>query len=149
MWLIGNHKLTTLSVRLGSSVEAACGFKPSTILKFWRLLKDDTVYYSVEYLKAAKRASFAVSYTQNSTLSFGLIQYFVEVRDGERESVLAVLHILHTQRVQSMPHLYETEETGIFKPVPIVSIVAKCVLLKTNTKAFIANYPSRILATLT
>jgi len=41
------------------------------------------------------------------------------------------------------------DRTGIFKPVPIVSIVAKCVLLRTNTKAFIANYPSRILATLT
>ena len=66
--------------------------------------EDDTVYYLVEYLKAAKRASYAVSYTQNSTLSVGLIQYFVEVRDGERESVLAVLHILHIQRVQSMPH---------------------------------------------
>lgn len=111
--------------------------------------EDDTVYYSVEYLKAAKRASYAVSYTQNSTLSVGLIQYFVEVRDGERESVLAVLHILHTQRVQSMPHLYVTEEIGIFKPVPIVSIVAKCVLLKTNTKSFIAIYLSRTLATLT
>lgn len=41
--------------------------------------EDDTVYYLVEYLKAAKRASYAVSYTQNSTLSFGLIQYFVEL----------------------------------------------------------------------
>ena len=134
---------------LVSSVEAACGFKASTILKFWRLLKDDTVYYSMEYMKTANRASYAVSYVQNSTVSFGLIQYFIEVRDGERGSVLAVLHILHTQRVQTMPHLYETEETGIFKPISIDSIVAKCVLLKTNTKAFIATSPSRILATLT
>ena len=100
-------------------------------------------------MKRANRASYAVSYIQNSTVSFGLIQYFVEVRDCERESVLAVLHILHTQRVQTMSPFQDTRNGNIIKPIPIVSIVAKCVFLETNTKAFLATYPSRILSTLT
>ena len=75
-----------------------------------------------------------------------VLNWFVEIRDGERESVLAVLHILHTQRVQTMPLLYKTEETEIFKPIPMWQSVY---CLQQNTKTFIALCPSCILATCT
>ena len=137
IWRIGNHKVTTLCASLVPLVEGACGFTPSAVLTFWRLLKDNTVYYSTEYSKTASRASYAVSYLQNSALKFGLIQYFIEVRGGEQVSVLAILHILHSEPALAVPHLYVAEETGLFTPVPIGSSVAKCILIKTNAKTFI------------
>jgi len=62
IWRIGNHKVTALCASLVPLVEGACGFTPSTVLKFWRLLKDNTVYYFTKYSKTANRASYAVSY---------------------------------------------------------------------------------------
>ena len=111
----------------------------------------------MEYSRATKRASYAVSYYHNSTVRFGLIHYFIEARikrEHDYESVLAVIHVLHTEPVVTVHHLYEAEETEIFQPVPVTCIVEKCVVMKTDktitilylssTVAYTQYYPNTI-----
>ena len=77
MWRIGNCVAYTDSY---GSLDLYVGFTPVNVIKFWRLEKQKSLYYSKEYIRTSKINNYTILYDQDGTEKFGLIKYFLELQ---------------------------------------------------------------------
>ena len=59
--------------------------------------------------------------------------------------VFAVVKILNVQHARNCDHPFDAEDTGFVKPIPIESILSKCVSISVGSKSFVGTFPSRVL----
>lgn len=145
MWRIGNCVAYTDSY---GSLDLDVGFTPVNVVKFWRLEKQKSLYYSKEYTRTSKINNYTILYDQDGTEKFGLIKYFLELQRITNNTseffVIAVIDELctapfvrgsviipHLQTIVSMQQSY----------IPIANIRLKCILIDIPGENQIISHP--------
>ena len=76
------------------SLDLDVGFTPVNVVKFWRLEKQKSLYYSKEYTRTSKINNYTILYDQDGTEKFGLIKYFLELQRITNTSEFFVIAVI-------------------------------------------------------
>ena len=88
--IIGNCVAYTDSY---GSLNLDVGFTPVNVVKFWRLEKQKSLYYSMEYTRTSKINNYSIMYDQDKAEKFGLIKYFLELQRITNTSEFLLLQL--------------------------------------------------------
>lgn len=136
MWRVGIWHTYSDTLSLDFNV----GLTPeSTIIKFYRLEMNSTLYYSTEYTRAKKTNNYTVVYKSpvESEEKFALIDFFLEMKpsNSPQFKVIAVVRKLITTCFTSGDvavshlHVISSEEKSF---IPVQWIRQKCVLIQQS-----------------
>ena len=142
MWRIGlGTPLTPVS---WSDLGIEVGYTPTSVVKFWRLELNKTLYYSTEYTRASSMNNFTVAYQDDSGAEKYGVKFFLELLSNScsRYHIIAVIEELTTVAyvVQSVivPQLQVvTSRQPSF--IDASTITFKCILLNIGGDTIIAR----------
>ena len=144
-WRIGNCATFTDSY---DTLNIDVGFTPVNIVKFWRLEKQKSLYYSKEYTRTSKINNYTIQYDQDGVEKFGFIKFFLELQritDSTSEFfVIAVIDELCTAPFVKgsviVPHLQTIVSTQQ-SFIPVSKINLKCILIDIPGENQIIGHP--------
>ena len=147
IWRIGNCCLYWLLTH--GSLDVDVGFTPVNVVKFWRLEKQKSLYYSKEYTRTSKINNYTILYDQDGTEKFGFIKYFLELQRITNNTseffVIAIIDELCTAPFVRgsviIPHLHTIVSIQQSDIIPVANIRLKCILIDIPGENQIISHP--------
>ena len=141
-------KITKVASDVVERIQRNTGVSVEFASTFSTALVNGEVYQSKSYKRITKRNSYTVCYTQGGEERYGLIEYFVSIR----EQTLAVITPLLQQTATCYPDVLTILNTRII-PVKmgrtldvilVTSLLSKTVLVSFNSsKMYICRFPNK------
>ena len=147
-------KVTSVS-RHSSPIELPCADnnQQTPIHKFFRVIVNQSLLYSVEYRRVTVRNTYTIAYHDVDCVMFGLIQYFIHV-SGRTGAVLKSLvctscsaHFgVAYNALDSLPssHFMRVVSVGSLTFVPLVNFLSKCVLMEFSHGTYVVSFPNTL-----
>lgn len=145
-WRIGFAKSHIPNSLELAKVVAVCGFNPHRAMKFFHL-QYENILYSRDYSRRTKTHSYTGSYTtEESTLRFRMIEYFVEVSDEDCCIVLAIIKRLQVSSTtlvyENVQHILLVNGTGSSsEAVHVRQLQQKCFNFTVGVNNYIVMFP--------
>lgn len=127
-----------------SDLRIDVGYTPISVIRFWRLELNKSLYYAKEYTWSCSTNNYTVAYKDESGAEkYGIIKFFLELLPSTSPTyhIIAVIEelISFAYVVQSVivPHLRVVSQQQSFIPASMITL--KCILLNIGCDTIIAR----------